>query len=361
VSRQEAQSAGEDKARCLSFNKVCELEDFADPGLVEIMRDVFRHEIEHFTPDFPKGAEYRKYWEIAMSVRAMRHFGALRPDAVVLGVGAGTEATLFYLTNHVRQVFATDLYLNHGIWGAYAPRFMLIDPWRFAPYEFDEKRLVVQHMDGRYLKYPDNTFDGIFSSSSVEHFGEFDDIANSAYEMGRVLKIGGVLTLSTEYCIAEPSSGTVWDLDHVRLFSLAELKKHIVDASGLEMVDEIDTSISPQTMASKHELRLFGKDLYEQTKKQGLCPRAGEVIWSKYPHLVLTHHGYVFGSVHLTLRKTENYPNVVNDWATPQWSRFHASALRSQVRVMTHLASNLSRVSLFIIRVRNVGRAWRRH
>jgi hypothetical protein len=53
----------------LPFNKVVEYEDFADPELVSAIRDVFRHEIKHFTPEFPKGAEYRKYWEIAMSVR----------------------------------------------------------------------------------------------------------------------------------------------------------------------------------------------------------------------------------------------------------------------------------------------------
>src|SRR5262245_37680638 len=84
----------------LGYNKVCEYEDFADPGLAETIRDVFRHEVKYFTPEFPKGAEYRKYWEIGMSVRALRTFGALRPDAVMLGVGAGTEATVFYLTNH---------------------------------------------------------------------------------------------------------------------------------------------------------------------------------------------------------------------------------------------------------------------
>ena len=38
-----------------------------------------------------------------MSVRALRDFGALRPDALMLGVGAGTEATVFYLTNHVQD------------------------------------------------------------------------------------------------------------------------------------------------------------------------------------------------------------------------------------------------------------------
>src|SRR6476620_12689877 len=100
----------------LPFNKVIEYEDFADPELIAVTRDVFRHEIKYFTPEFPKGAEYRKYWEIGMSIRALHNFGALRPDALMLGVGAGTEATVFYLTNHVQTVYSTDLYLVNGSW-----------------------------------------------------------------------------------------------------------------------------------------------------------------------------------------------------------------------------------------------------
>ncbi len=43
----------------------------------------------------------------------------------------------------------------------------------------------------------------------------------------------------------------------------------------------------------------------------------GEVIWSHYPHLVVTDKGYTYTSVHLTLRKTANYPVSQNAWAKP--------------------------------------------
>src|SRR5262249_36249080 len=155
---------------------VCEFEDFANPELAATIRDVFRHEIPHFTPAFPTGAEYRKYWEVGMSVLALREQGALRPDAEILGVGAGTETTIFYLTHHARRVFASDLYLSAGRWDQSAPWYMLVSPDRFAPYPFPRERLVVQHMDGRLLDYPDNTFDGIFSSGSIEHFGSMQSI-----------------------------------------------------------------------------------------------------------------------------------------------------------------------------------------
>jgi hypothetical protein len=96
--------------RSLPYNKVCELEDFSDQQFRELIRDIFRNDIQKFGDKFPAGVEDRKCWELAMSVRAFRAFDILRPDSRILGVGAGTEATIFYLTNHVDEVVATDLY-----------------------------------------------------------------------------------------------------------------------------------------------------------------------------------------------------------------------------------------------------------
>ena len=97
--------------RRLGHCKLCELADFADPELRELIRDVFASDREYFgEPDFPTGREYRKYWEVAMTLRAFRALGALRDDAEVLGVGAGHEATIYWLTRHVGKVVATDLY-----------------------------------------------------------------------------------------------------------------------------------------------------------------------------------------------------------------------------------------------------------
>src|SRR5437762_2182021 len=112
----------------LPFNKLCELEDFEHPELVDVIREVSSHKLSWFTESFPRGSEYRKDWEIAMAVRALGHFGALRPDATLLGVAVGTEDTLFYLTRRVRQLFATDRYYGAGDWGTVAPGLMLVEP-----------------------------------------------------------------------------------------------------------------------------------------------------------------------------------------------------------------------------------------
>jgi len=115
----------------MKLNKVCELEDFADPDLADAIRDVGEHKRARL-PGFPKGAEHRKDWEIAMAVLALRQFGALERRSLVLGVAAGAEDTLFYLTRHVGQVFATDRYLDALEWAPEAPCHCSSSrrPWR---------------------------------------------------------------------------------------------------------------------------------------------------------------------------------------------------------------------------------------
>jgi hypothetical protein len=63
----------------LSYCKLCELEDFRDPDLRSLMRDMAGVGPER--PNYPDGEEHRKPWEVAMSARALRDFGALRDGA----------------------------------------------------------------------------------------------------------------------------------------------------------------------------------------------------------------------------------------------------------------------------------------
>ncbi|HEY8201861.1 MAG TPA: FkbM family methyltransferase, partial [Actinomycetota bacterium] len=276
-----------------------------------VIREVSSHKLSWFSSSFPSGSEYRKDWEIAMAVRALDHFGALRPDATLLGVAVGTEDTLFYLTRRVRQLFATDRYYGAGDWGTVAPGLMLVEPQAVAPFDFDVNRLVVQHMDGRWLRYPDETFDGIFSSGSIEHFGGLEDAAYSAYEMGRVLKPGGVLSLSTEFRLSGPPDGIGWP-GLTLLFSMENIRRFIVEASGLEPVDDLVTTVSASTLAAPRDLDQVVRD------RLNAPPGSGpEFTLMEFPHLVLVKDDYVFGSVHLTLRKTERYSEGDNAWARP--------------------------------------------
>ncbi len=303
------------EAERVNFNKVCELEDFADPELVEVMRDVCAHKAAHFPESYPAGYEARKDWEVAMSVRALRHFGALGPDSVILGVAAGTEDTIFYLTRHARQVFVTDRYLGAGAWGPVAPVAMLVDPGFLAPFDFDPNRLVVQHMDGRSLRYPDETFDAVFSSGSIEHFGELLDVAHAAYEMGRVLKPGGIVVLSTEFRITGPPGGIGWPGDAL-LLSAENLQRYVVEASGLEPVDELQTDLSDTTRATVRDISQAVLDHDRRLAGVGGRGVPEFAAWD-FPHVLMSHGGYEFGSVHLTLRRPPVWPATDNEWARP--------------------------------------------
>ncbi|MEA2972280.1 MAG: hypothetical protein QOG82_738 [Actinomycetota bacterium] len=308
----------------MNFNKLCDLADFEDEELSAIIRDIGAYKLD-LLPHLPAGAEHRKDWEVAMAVRALRHHGALGPDSVVLGVAAGLEDTLFYLTRHCRQVFATDRYVQAGSWAPVAPVAMLVDPAMLARFDFDRSRLVAQHMDARLLRYPDDTFDGIFSSGSIEHVGELLDVAHAAYEMGRVLKPGGVLSLSTEFQLSGPEGGVGWP-GLTLVFSPAALQRYIIEASGLEMVDELDTELSPATIGTRVGLSWAIDDHAARiADPHGPGADADYACW-QFPHVMLDHGGYLFGSVHLTLVKTDRYPLVPNEWARPSAATVEAIA-----------------------------------
>lgn len=233
----------------------------------------------------------RKQWETAMARRTLEDFGAVRPDAWVLGVGAGRERLIYELSARVAWVFATDIYLAPGRWHEWHDAQMLIDPAAHAgafaaDVAYDDRRIIPLHMDGRRLRFPDNTFDGVFSSGSIEHFGEqelfpqWEAVERAAREIGRVLKPGGIASLSTEYKIA----GGGWGFDIVRCLDADDLMRHIVEPSGLELVDALQTDVDTVTRGTAFPMH-------------GYSSGAPDV------EAVITYGEYVFTSVHLALRK----------------------------------------------------------
>jgi ubiquinone/menaquinone biosynthesis C-methylase UbiE len=272
----------------LGFNKVIDIDDFSDSELRQVIRNMYPAAAEEW-PDFPVGYEHRKQWEYAMCFRTFLHAGTLNRESRILGVGAGKEDTLYYLTKFVHSVVATDLYVDSESWGDFAPSEMLTNPDEFSPYpDFEPSRLAVQNMDARELLFPDNSFDGVFSLGSIEHFGSWEDIAQAASEMGRVLKPGGTLSLATEYLIDGPEGGT--GSDGLRFLGVQELREHIVRPSGLQPIDSFDIEQSARTLSNVYPVMYSFE--------------GGPEGWSFYPHLAFLHpHGYTFCSVHLALRK----------------------------------------------------------
>jgi ubiquinone/menaquinone biosynthesis C-methylase UbiE len=58
-------------------------------------------------------------------------------------------------------------------------------------------------MDATNLEFPSESFDIAFSISSIEHFGgkNHSGALRSLKEIERVLKTGGIATISTEYIL----------------------------------------------------------------------------------------------------------------------------------------------------------------
>lgn len=264
----------------LPYSKLCELEDFMRPELQRHIREIMPGVCRDI-PSYPRGREHRKLWEVAMAARTLTDLGVVRPDAEVLGVGAGDEATLYWLTTRVRRVFATDLYLDSGAWTKEASPVMLTDPGRNAPCPWDRRRLVVQHMNALDLQYADDSFDGVFSSSSIEHFGSHGDVKQAAREMQRVLKPGGIATLSTEFRLRGPRPG----IPGVLMFDADELRELIIEAADWELVSDLSLEISSDTLATElgYADVLAGRD--------------------SLPHIVLCQGSRAWTSVHLALRK----------------------------------------------------------
>jgi len=269
--------------------KLCEVSDFRDPELRALIREIFTDDLAHFGSSFPEGREYRKHWEVAMTARALRQAGSISPDAEVLGVGAGHEATIYWLSRHVRRVFATDLYLTEDDWSEHdSGAEMLTDPGRHWAGEWNPRRVVVQHMDALELRYEDESFDAVFSSGSIEHFGGHEEIRRAAHEMNRVLRPGGVAALSTEFRLEGPSPG----LPGILMFDRGELIELLFGGVGWQPMSELDTSISEETLSTVTDLAAAVADR-----------AAGRREWTTYPHIVLRHDEQVFTSVHLAFRK----------------------------------------------------------
>ena len=229
------------------------------------------------------GREERKQWEVAMALATFTEFVSA-PEPCALGVGAGVEPTGFWLTTRCREVHATDLYGTDPRWKRSALPEMLTDPASIEiGIDWNARRLIVQHMDARALRYDDERFDFVYSSSSLEHFGSLEDMARAMGEIGRVLRPGGVLSLSTEYRI----EGRPDVVENTRLLDAQELQS-LIEASGLEPLSKLDLELDDTPAVS------FKRAWRDIARKGGL---------REFPHIVLELAGARWTSVHLALGK----------------------------------------------------------
>jgi SAM-dependent methyltransferase len=273
------------------YVKLCDLADFDDPDV--------RARIHEIVPGLEPPADlHRKYWEYATLTLFLEDVGLLDDDTDVLSVGAGHEEVLYWLCNHVRRVAATDIYGEGGFADREADRSMLTDPSAFAPYPYREDRLDVRKMDARALEFADESFDVVFSLSSIEHFGSPADIARASREIGRVLKPGGYAFIVTEcFTGSHPlnsklvqtgirivtlgrhcEKATPWRRS-IDVFTPKELLSRIVRPSGLRLVQPVDLTLSAPT--HDNVVRCLGGRF--------------EFPDEPFPHIVVEAQGSAFG------------------------------------------------------------------
>ena len=256
-------SASKSDGDGLSLNRLCGPDAWDDPVWMMYNRALGL-----------SGRLHRKDFEWTHAIYGLERIDALHPSSRVLGVGAGREDVLFYLANRCAQIVATDLY--EGVfadWEA-VPDF-LEDTTKYAPFPFRTDGLVAMRADGRVLPFDDETFDVAYSLGSIEHFGGHHAAAESMREQARVIRRGGVVCVATEWIL---KGGP-----HFEYFTPDELQEFIIDASGLELIGELDPTPPPQQFIDD-PVRLDG-DI------------------SRLPHLVVGLEDITWTSVVLFLRK----------------------------------------------------------
>ena len=211
--------------------QLCELANPAkwdNPEWVQLLESIGLHG--------DKQSMHRKAYEFAQLAYGLRKLGFLNDATRVVSVGAGHEAILYWLANHVRQVVATDMY--EGVWQSVQSREgdagVIRAPKDYAPFPYREDRLMFLQMNALALGLRTDVMDVAYSLSSIEHFGGVDGAARAIDEMARVVRPGGIVVFATEYVIDGPP--------HDETFMPAQFDI-LLNRPGLKLVAPFDRSV----------------------------------------------------------------------------------------------------------------------
>lgn len=170
----------------------------------------------------------------------LRHLD-VRSGHLVLDIGSPKLLSLFLAARLRPRVYATDL-LDYffGTYGAYADSVLGLNR--------DHYRMETQ--DARALTYPDESFDRVFSVSTIEHIPRDGDRA-AMQEIARVLRPGGICCLTVpwsdrgylEEFKRRGDADAYWSASgdemifYQRAYDRVTLERRLLRHGGLETVD----------------------------------------------------------------------------------------------------------------------------
>jgi SAM-dependent methyltransferase len=267
----------------IPLNKICQVADIHHP--------LWRQTLSELKREMNEDNFHRKDWEYTQIVYCLKKLRLLTPQSICLGIGAGREHLLYYLTYKVKKVIGIDLYEGY-YYGGEDEIDIPLSVERYAPFPYIKEKLSLIRMNALNLEFPDNMFDFIFSASSIEHFGKKKEILQAFKEMYRVLKPGGTAVITTELKLTSLSSR----LPNVRPFFLRELMD-LINRSGFITLKEFDLRIEDKYLSNWVKLP-------EEINRR--------------PHVILRFLNTVFTSVNVVLQKkgdeafigTEIYPAI---------------------------------------------------
>jgi SAM-dependent methyltransferase len=211
---------------------------------------------------------HRKAFEWVQAIYGLSLQRKIHHNSIAMGVGTGHECIVYWLAKHLKNVFATDLF--RGDWTSAGSTegdpSVLKNPEKYQPFDYPTDRLQFLPMNGCHLAWKDNSFDIVFSLSSIEHFGGKDSAAQAMEEICRVLKPGGSAVIATEFILNQKR--------HPEFFDEADLLNYIVKPSKLKLIQDISFKI-PRIFLEKPNQ--FPSEIY---KTPSLSLSDGNIIWT---------------------------------------------------------------------------------
>jgi SAM-dependent methyltransferase len=268
----------DDPSKGINLNKICCIEDWKNEELSAAFSQLNRISWS--------GGIHRKDWEWALGIVAMNRFQKINKNSVALGVGCGKEAVIYYLANHLKHVFATDLYQGNS-WDE-APSDFPDNPHKYCRVPYNEESLTVMKMDGRKLDFPSNNFDIVFSFSAIEHFGgnRHEGALMSMKEIERVLKPDGIAVIATEFIINNKEDNDFFNRDTI-------YDDLINNLTQLKLVENLNLELSRSTLETVMDYYFAALN----------WDRASAGFKRSHPHILLKKKNMLWTSIMLVFRK----------------------------------------------------------